>query len=144
MAHTNLETLYQTYAHFRKNSSITHWNNKRRVHTAETNLSQRSKVNLWICIYTHAILLLYMYQWLYDISIYKEHNQLPLPSSVHLDRSSAQDNFSKGNLHFHSVFTTNRLNLPNDIHNIDSFLYWQPLDLFIYIKRQSAFGPWEI
>ena len=59
-----------------------------------------------------------IYQYIRNIT-----NSHLIPSTVHLDSSNAQDNFSKTTLfnhYFHSVFTTSRFDFLDDIHTIDS------------------------
>jgi len=46
-----------------------------------------------------------------------------IPTTVYLDSLRVQDDFDKATLfnqYFHSVFTTNHIDLPRDVNNIDS------------------------
>jgi len=70
-----------------------------------------------------------IYQYIRNIT-----NSHLIPSTVHLDSSSAQDNFSKATLfnhYFHSVFTPCKLDLPDNIHTIDSSIDNHLVSVFI-------------
>jgi len=116
-------------------------NNKTRLQTAEKNLSNE----FLQAKSTYESTLIHNFGSSNDSKIYQYITNITnshlIPLTVHLDSSSAQDDFSKATLfnhYFHSVFTTSKLDLPD--YSYHWLLRRQSPGLCIYIRRWSAWG----